>query len=152
MEYRNLGRWGLKVPAISLGTWATFNEQISEETAYQCLKTAYDNGVNFFDTAEGYGDGKSEEIIGKSIKKAGWKRSDLVLSTKIFWGGNGPNDEPYYHARQGALLGNKRMERCTNFASLSYCQKRTSYSSSNGTIRISHVSPPKGRKRFFALI
>ena len=92
MEYRNLGSAGLKVSALSYGAWVTFGTQIGEDMAFELMKTAFDAGVNFFDNAEAYAEGQAEIVMGKVIKKAGWKRSDLVLSTKIFWGGNGPND------------------------------------------------------------
>jgi voltage-dependent potassium channel beta subunit len=92
MEYRNLGSAGLKVSALSYGAWVTFGSQIGEEVAYMLMKTAFDAGVNFFDNAEAYAGGDAETIMGKVIRRAGWKRSDLVLSTKIFWGGSGPND------------------------------------------------------------
>lgn len=92
MEYRNLGKSGIKVSALSFGAWVTFGDQIGEDVAYNCMKEAYDAGVNFFDNAEVYSEGKAETMMGNVIKKTGWKRSDLVLSTKIFWGGNGPND------------------------------------------------------------
>lgn len=92
MEYRNLGRSGLKVSALSLGAWVTYGGQVGEEIAYECMKAAYDTGVNFFDNAEVYADGNAELVMGNVIKKAGWKRSDLIISTKIFWGGDGPND------------------------------------------------------------
>jgi aryl-alcohol dehydrogenase-like predicted oxidoreductase len=92
MEYRFLGRSGLKVSALSFGSWVTFGEQVDTDLAYNQMKTAFDAGVNFFDNAEGYEGGKSEVIMGKVLQKAKWKRSDLVLSTKIFWGGAGPND------------------------------------------------------------
>ncbi len=92
MEYRYLGSSGLKVSALSLGSWVTFGSQIDEETAGGCMRTAYEAGVNFFDNAEAYAHGQSEVVMGKVIRAAGWKRSDLVLSTKIFWGGKGPND------------------------------------------------------------
>ncbi|MBU8871743.1 MAG: aldo/keto reductase [Gemmatimonadales bacterium] len=92
MEYRFLGSSGLKVSALSFGSWVTFGDQMQVEPAYQCMKTAYDAGVNFFDNAEVYADGESEKIMGEVLRKTGWKRSDLVLSTKIFWGGKGPND------------------------------------------------------------
>jgi aryl-alcohol dehydrogenase-like predicted oxidoreductase len=65
---------------------------VDEDVTYECMKAAYEAGVNFFDCAEVYADGKSEEEMGKVIKRCGWKRSDLVISTKIFWGGKGPND------------------------------------------------------------
>jgi len=92
MEYRRLGSAGLKVSALSYGAWVTFGTQIGEDVAYDLMKTAFDAGVNFFDNAEAYAGGQAETIMGKVIKRAGWKRSDLVLSTKIFWGGDGPND------------------------------------------------------------
>lgn len=92
MEYRFLGKSGLKVSALSYGSWVTFGTQIGVDEAYELMSIAYEAGVNFFDNAEAYSSGESEIIMGKVIKKAGWKRSDLVLSTKIFWGGDGPND------------------------------------------------------------
>jgi len=93
MEYRRLGSSGLKLSALSFGSWITFTRQMDEDQAYACLKLAYEKGVNFFDSAEAYGAGKAETVLGRALKKAGWKRSDLVISTKLFWGGSGPNDE-----------------------------------------------------------
>jgi voltage-dependent potassium channel beta subunit len=92
MEYRHLGSSGLQVSALSFGAWVTFGQQYEEDMAYDCMKAAYDAGVNFFDNAEAYAQGKAEIVMGNVIKRAGWKRSDLVVSTKIFWGGDGPND------------------------------------------------------------
>ncbi|MEW6716196.1 MAG: aldo/keto reductase [Chloroflexota bacterium] len=92
MQYRYLGNSGLQVSALSFGSWVTFGDQIGEEVAYEMMETAYDAGGNFFDNAEAYSRGRAEIIMGQVIKKAGWKRSDLVISTKIFWGGEGPND------------------------------------------------------------
>jgi voltage-dependent potassium channel beta subunit len=92
MEYRYLGRSGLQVSALSLGGWVTWGQQVGEEIAYDTMVEAYSHGVNFFDNAEAYAEGRSEIAMGKAIMRAGWKRSDLVLSTKIFWGGKGVND------------------------------------------------------------
>ena len=92
MEYRFLGKSGLKVSALSFGSWVTFGDQMDVDAAYDCMKEAYDAGVNFFDNAEVYAAGMSETIMGEVLRKGGWARSDLVLSTKIFWGGQGPND------------------------------------------------------------
>ncbi|QKX63623.1 uncharacterized protein TRUGW13939_10794 [Talaromyces rugulosus] len=86
MQYRFLGRTGLKVSAISLGGWLTYGGHVDDEKTYSCMKAAYDVGVNFFDTAEGYEGGKSEIIMGQAIKKFGWKQQDLVISTKIYHG------------------------------------------------------------------
>ncbi|KAH8893522.1 Aldo/keto reductase [Thozetella sp. PMI_491] len=87
MEYRFLGRSGLKVSAISLGGWLTYGGHVDREGTFDCMKAAYDAGVNFFDTAEAYAGGESEKVMGEAIKKFGWKRNDLVISTKIYWGG-----------------------------------------------------------------
>ncbi|KAH7026039.1 putative voltage-gated K channel beta subunit [Microdochium trichocladiopsis] len=86
MQYRFLGRSGLQVSAISLGGWLTYGGHVDEENTFACMKAAYDNGINFFDCAEGYAGGKSEEVMGQAIKKYGWKRNDLVISTKLYWG------------------------------------------------------------------
>jgi voltage-dependent potassium channel beta subunit len=92
MEYRFLGKSGLKVSALSLGAWITYGGQVGEEIASQCMYAAREAGVNFFDNAETYSGGMAETVMGNVIKKAGWKRSDLVISTKLFWGGDGPNE------------------------------------------------------------
>jgi len=92
MKYRYLGNSGLKVSELSFGSWVTFGSQVDVDKAVSLMKIAYEAGVNFFDNAEVYSSGKAEEIMGKAIKKAGWKQKDLVLSTKIFWGGDGPNE------------------------------------------------------------
>ncbi|GLI75210.1 hypothetical protein PoHVEF18_003463 [Penicillium ochrochloron] len=86
MQYRFLGRTGLKVSVISLGSWLTYGGHVGNETAFDCLKAAYDAGVNFFDTAETYSGGQSEVVLGEAIKKFGWKQNDLVISTKLYWG------------------------------------------------------------------
>jgi voltage-dependent potassium channel beta subunit len=80
------------ISALSYGAWVTFGTQMDEDAAFACMKAAYDAGVNFFDNAEAYAGGEAETLMGRVIRRAGWKRSDLVVSTKIFWGGTGPND------------------------------------------------------------
>ncbi len=86
MEYRRLGSAGLKVSALSLGSWVTYGKQVDEEGAVACMREAWDAGVNFFDNAEAYEEGKSEEIMGAALRKLGWRRSSYVVSTKIFFG------------------------------------------------------------------
>ena len=94
MEYRRLGSAGLKLSALSYGSWVTYGSQVDVDRAVSCMKAAYDNGVNFFDNAEAYAGGKSEEIMGKALRKLGWRRSSYVVSTKVFWGLNeGPNEK-----------------------------------------------------------
>eukprot|EP00271_Cylindrocystis_brebissonii_P002921 TRINITY_DN13674_c0_g1_i1.p1 TRINITY_DN13674_c0_g1~~TRINITY_DN13674_c0_g1_i1.p1 ORF type:complete len:329 (+),score=68.01 TRINITY_DN13674_c0_g1_i1:222-1208(+) len=93
MEYRFLGKTGLKVSVFSYGAWVSFGNQVDVELAKKLIKKCLDSGVNFFDNAEVYANGRAEEIMGQAIKELGVKRSDIVVSTKIFWGGQGPNDK-----------------------------------------------------------
>jgi len=86
MHYRRLGRAGLKVSVLSFGSWVTFGPQLAGGTAAECLAAAYDAGVNFFDNAESYAGGKSEQIMGEAIRELGWPRHSYVVSTKVFWG------------------------------------------------------------------
>jgi voltage-dependent potassium channel beta subunit len=112
MEYRFLGSSGLKISALSLGAWVTYGGQVGESVAYECMTAAYDAGVNFFDNAEAYAGGNAETVMGNVVKKAGWKRSDLVISTKIFWGGQGPNDRGLSrkHIVEGADASLRRLQ------------------------------------------
>ncbi len=93
MNYRRLGSAGLKLSELSLGSWVTYGGQVGEEVAVKCMSIAYDNGVNFFDTAEAYADVKAETVMGNIFKKLGWARESIVVSSKVFWGGDGPNDK-----------------------------------------------------------
>lgn len=89
MEYRRLGKSGLQVSALSLGSWLTFGKQIGDDVAEELMIKAYDNGVNFFDNAEAYAHGQSEIVMGKILHKLQWERSSFVVSSKVFWGDGG---------------------------------------------------------------
>ena len=91
MEYRRLGKAGVQVSALSLGSWVTFGQQISDDVAAELMTTAYDAGVNFFDNAEAYASGRSEEVMGTILKKKGWAHDTFLVSSKVFWGGALPN-------------------------------------------------------------
>ena len=123
MEYRHLGSSGLRVSALSLGAWVTYGSQVGEDVAHDCMVAAYEAGVNFFDNAETYASGKAEEVMGNVIKRAGWKRSDLVISTKVFWGGKGPNDRGLSrkHVIEGtnAALGRLQLD----YVDLLFCHR-----------------------------
>src|SRR5208282_2730422 len=93
MKYRRLGNSGLKLSELSLGAWVTYGGQVGENVASKCMSAAYDAGVNFFDNAEVYADGNAETVMGNVLKKMGWRRENLVISSKVFWGGEGPNDK-----------------------------------------------------------
>lgn len=91
MQYNRLGKSGVQVSALSFGSWVTFGNQVDAKTAKACMHTAYDSGVNFFDNAEVYAAGQSEEVMGKIIADAGWRRDTFLVSSKVFWGGELPN-------------------------------------------------------------
>jgi voltage-dependent potassium channel beta subunit len=116
MTYRYMGKSGLKISVLSFGYWATFGAkaEATQELSDKTLKLAYDNGINFFDNAETYGvnTGDAEVIMGQSLKNLGWKRSDYVVSTKLFWGGNGPNDKGLSrkHLVEGMKASLKRLQ------------------------------------------
>jgi voltage-dependent potassium channel beta subunit len=123
MEYRRLGRSGLEVSALSLGAWLTYGLQVGEDVAYECMKAAFDAGVNFFDNAEAYASGQAEVVMGNVIRRAGWKRSDLVVSTKIFWGGKGPNDTGLSrkHLVEGVGASLRRLQ--LDYVDLLFCHR-----------------------------
>ncbi len=140
MEYRFLGRSGLKISALSLGAWITYGGQVGEEVATQCMQAAYEAGVNFFDNAEAYAGGSAETVMGNVIKKAGWKRSDLVISTKIFWGGKGPNDNGLSrkHLLEGVDASLKRLQ--MEYVDLVFCHRPDLYTPIEETVRaMNHV-------------
>ncbi|MBP1700986.1 MAG: voltage-dependent potassium channel, beta subunit [Chloroflexi bacterium] len=140
MEYRFLGRSGLKVSALSLGAWVTYGGQVGEEIAYECMQAAYEAGVNFFDNAEAYSRGNAEVVMGNVIRKTGWKRSDLVISTKIFWGGKGPNDNGLSrkHILEGVDASLKRLQ--MDYVDLVFCHRPDLYTPVEETVRaMNHV-------------
>ena len=93
MFYRRLGKSGLQVSALSFGSWVTFGDQIGNSVAEACMQKAYEAGINFFDNAESYAGGRSEEVMGSILDKFAWPRDTYVLSSKVFWGGKKPNQE-----------------------------------------------------------
>ena len=94
MNYRRLGRSGLKVSELSLGSWVTYGNQLDAGAARECMAAAWDRGVNFFDNAEVYASGQSEELMGEAFRKLGWPRVRYIVSTKFFWGiSDGPNEK-----------------------------------------------------------
>jgi voltage-dependent potassium channel beta subunit len=123
MEYRHLGRTGLKVSALSYGAWVSFGNQLDVKDAKLLLHRCREAGVNFFDNAEVYANGRAEEIMGAAIKELGWKRSDIVISTKLFWGGQGPNDKGLSrkHIIEGIKASLKRLD--MEYVDLLYCHR-----------------------------
>ncbi|MES2370927.1 MAG: aldo/keto reductase [Bacteroidota bacterium] len=86
MEYRRMGRTGLQLSVLSYGSWVTFHKQINDNSADELMGVAYDNGINFFDNAEGYAFGESENMMGRVLKKKNWDRTSYTLSSKVYFG------------------------------------------------------------------
>jgi len=86
MNYRHLGKAGIQVSELSFGSWVTLHTQVGVRETVEMMAAAYDAGVNFFDNAEAYANGKSEEIMGEALKRLGWRRGSYLVSTKLFWG------------------------------------------------------------------
>jgi len=149
MEYRRLGKSGLKISALSLGAWVTYGSQVGEEAAYACMTAAYDGGVNFFDNAEAYASGKAEVVMGNVIRRAGWKRSDLVISTKIFWGGKGPNDRGLSrkHLVEGVDASLRRLQ--LDYVDLLFCHRPDPDTPIEETVRAMNHLLDRGRALYW---
>ncbi len=136
MEYRYLGSSGLKVSALSLGAWVTYGGQVGDQVAQECMTAAFEAGVNFFDNAEAYASGKAEIVMGNVIQKAGWKRSDLVISTKIFSSGaDGPNDKglSFKHIIEGTNAALERLQ--MEYVDLIFCHRPDLHTPIEETVR-----------------
>lgn len=121
MEYRNLGKSGLKVSELAFGSWITFGSQLDMDGVRNCMRAAFEGGVNFFDNAEAYGTGLAELIMGEILRE--YKREELVLSTKIFWGGSKANMTglSWKHLVEGTKNSLRRLQ--LNYVDLLYCHR-----------------------------
>jgi voltage-dependent potassium channel beta subunit len=145
MEYRFLGKTGLRVSVISLGAWITYGAQVQDEqVALDCMTAAFEAGVNFFDNAEVYGAGNAETVMGNVLKKAGWKRSDYVISTKVFWGGKGPNDIGLSrkHIIEGVQASLKRLQ--LDYVDIVFCHRADLNTPMEETVRAMNWVIEKG--------
>jgi len=120
---RFLGKSGLKVPVLGMGTWVNANVNQDYEKIKSVLTTSYDHGIFFFDTAEIYSNGDAEVILGRVIQEMNWDRSSLVISTKLFKGGPGPNDTGLSrkHLIEGTRKSLKRLN--LEYVDLLYCHR-----------------------------
>ncbi len=135
MEYRYLGNSGLKVSALSFGAWVTFGSQLDQKLAEDCMHAAFDAGVNFFDNAEVYAAGTAEEIMGGILARSGWQRPDFVVSTKIFWAGDGPNQRGLSrkHILEGADAALARLQ--LDYVDLIFCHRHDLHTPIEETVR-----------------
>jgi voltage-dependent potassium channel beta subunit len=125
MEYRRMGRSGLKLSVLSLGSWVTSGRQVDEDLAVACLTAAREAGVNFFDNAEVYSSGGSERVMGGAFRRLGWRRGSFVVSTKFYWGINkGPNETNTLNRKYLLEAIDGSLERLgLPFVDLAYCHR-----------------------------
>ncbi len=123
MEYRRLGKSGLKVSEVSLGSWVTFGKQVDEKEAMALMGLAYDAGINFFDNAEGYEAGESEALMGAALEKLGWGRDTYAVSSKVFWGGEKPTQKGLSrkHVTEACHAALKRLR--VDYLDLYFCHR-----------------------------
>ncbi len=149
MNYRRLGKAGLKVSELSFGAWVTFGGQVGQELARECMAAAHDAGVNFFDNAEGYAAGEAEVVMGKAIKELGWRRESIVVSTKIFWGGDGPNDLglSHKHVIEGVNNALRRLQ--MDYVDLVFCHRPDPNTPIEETVRAMDIVIKQGKALYW---
>ncbi|MBI1860363.1 MAG: aldo/keto reductase [Deltaproteobacteria bacterium] len=145
MEYRRLGRSGLKVSALSFGSWVTFGNQMGDGPAKDCMKLAYDSGVNFFDNAEVYAKGDSEIVMGRVLKSLGWPRETYCVSSKVFWGGDHPtqNGLCHKHIVEACHAALKRLQ--VEYLDLYFCHRPDPETPIEETVRAMHTLIQQGK-------
>ncbi len=150
MQYNNLGKSGLKVSELSFGSWITFGSQIGDTTSEDLMKMAYDNGINFFDNAEVYAAGKSEEVMGKILKKMNWSRDSYILSSKAFFGIHGLKDSKptqkgnnRKHLTEACHQALQRLQ--TDYLDLYYCHRPDKETPMEETVRAMNTLIEQGK-------
>ena len=145
MNYRRLGSAGVKLSELSLGAWVTYGGQVGEEIAEKCMSAAYAAGINFFDNAESYSHGNAETVMGNVIKKLGWRREDIVVSSKVFWGGSGPNDTGLSrkHVFEACRNSLKRLQ--LDYLDLYFCHRPDPNTPIEETVRVMDDLVHQGR-------
>ncbi len=140
MEYRHLGRAGIQVSELSFGSWVTFANQVDVKAAVECMAAAYDAGVNFFDNAEVYSRGKSEEVMGEALKQLGWRRGSYLVSTKFYWGINKSVNERSTLNRKRLIEGiNGSLQRLQlDYVDLVFCHRPDAHTPIEETVWAMH--------------
>ena len=138
MEYRRLGKSGLKLSLYSFGSWVTFANQFDVKLAKELMSCAYDNGVNFFDNAEAYMMGESEVVMGKVLKELSWTRDSYCVSSKVFWGGDKPTQRGLSskHIVDACNAALKRLQ--VEYLDLYFCHRPDPNTPIEETVRAMH--------------
>lgn len=151
MKYRHLGKAGIQVSELSLGSWVTFHTQAGVDSTVEMMSAAYDAGVNFFDNAENYAAGKSEEVMGAALRKLGWRRGSYLISTKLFWGLNqGPNEQDTLNRKYliEAIDGSlRRLD--TDYVDLLFCHRSDPTTPIEETVWAMHSIIERGKALYW---
>ena len=145
MNYRRLGKTGLKVSELSYGSWVTFSFQMKLKEATEMLALAYDRGINFFDNAEAYASGRSEMIMGDAIKNLGWSRDSFIVSSKVFWGGNKPTQQGLSHKHILDACENALKRLHLDYLDLYFCHRPDPDTQIEETVRAMHTLIMQGK-------
>ena len=145
MNYRRLGKSGLKVSELSYGSWVTFSFQIDLKQATEIMKLAFDRGVNFFDNAEAYASGESEIIMGQAIKKLGWSRDSFIVSSKVFWGGEKPTQRGLSHKHVIDACESALQRLQVDYLDLYFCHRPDIDTPIEETVRAMHTLVMQGK-------
>lgn len=145
MEYRRLGRSGLQVSEFSFGSWVTFGKQVDIDAAASIMAIAYDNGVNFFDNAEGYESGRSEEVMGEALRRLGWSRDSYIVSSKVFWGGSKPTQRGLSRKHLVDACNNALRRLQVDYLDLYFCHRPDIDTPIEETVRAMHDLVAQGK-------
>lgn len=145
MKYRRLGKSGLQVSEFSFGSWVTFAKQVDIAPAKEIMQAAYDAGINFFDNAEGYEQGRSELVMGQAIEELGWSRDSYIVSSKVFWGGQKPTQRGLSakHVTDACHAALKRLR--VEYLDLYFCHRPDVDTPIEETVRAMHNLITQGK-------
>lgn len=145
MDYRRLGKSGLKVSEFSFGSWVTFGKQVDGNDAKSLMSMAYDAGVNFFDNAEGYEAGNSELVMGQALTSLGWSRDSYIVSSKVFWGGEKPTQRGLSakHVTEACHAALRRLQ--VDYLDLYFCHRPDIDTPIEETVRAMHNLIAQGK-------
>ena len=147
MQYRRLGKSGIQVSELSLGSWVTFHNQVDVDKTVELMSAAYDAGVNYFDNAENYSNGKSEEVMGAALKKLGWRRGSYLISTKLYWGlHDNPNEKNTLNRKYLLEAIDGSLQRLgTDYVDLLFCHRPDPNTPIEETVWAMHNNIERGK-------
>ncbi len=149
MEYRRMGKTGLQLSVLSYGSWVTFSKQVDDSASDKLMGLAYDSGINFFDNAEAYEGGKSEELMGRVLSRKNWDRTSYCISSKVFFGLYGKDNKPNQHGlsrkhiTEACHAALRRLQ--TEYLDLFYCHRHDPETPIEEVVVTMNILPQQGK-------